>query len=86
MHSLKWRKYHIIICYLLIYLFIYLFIYLSFHLFSLFVYLLPYALDFVQFIYYIFFLLYLDNVHALIGDYHSFQMRANDILFYFVRL
>ena len=42
----------------------------SFIIYSLFAYLLPYLLDFVQLIYYM----------------DSFQMRANVILFYFVRL
>ena len=31
-------------------------------------------------------LLYFGNVHALVGDWHSFQMRANVIFFYIVRL
>ena len=51
----------------------------------------PYVLDFVQVIHYILkknthISLYLDNVHALVGDWHSFQVRANVLLLYFVRL
>ena len=63
------------IIYLCVYIHIHLFIYLGFfHLLLYSMHVISYGMIYVYFIVY-------DHVHAFVGDKHSFQVRANVVLF-----